>query len=279
MKRTRLLRRCCLLLLMASVAFGASHSIDGVQANPSAVTTGLVTKVIVTASISDQDVIAAGVNLLSVAADGSVIKIIGPMHDDGLNGDATANDHIFSLQLNMDGSVSGNLYYRVSAAFKGSLTRVLSGVILVGVWNQTTLDNIPITFNAPPQWSIQPVPSNSSFRRVVSNVLHYSAISVSSLQNESQFEISIRQNANPQQLTVDNWFTSKSSTIAVPILSTATVTVSGQSALVVVLKEIQNRAHYYIARSNGDVIEIVFPLDQPNFLAEYQAMLQSLVLP
>ena len=44
----------------------------------------------------------------------------GIMHDDGLNGDQTASDGKFSLQISVNEPVAGQFGLRVSAAFQGS---------------------------------------------------------------------------------------------------------------------------------------------------------------
>ena len=50
------------------------------------------------------------------------------MHDDGVNGDAQAGDNIFTLRFTANEAATGEFRLRVSAAFKGVVRRVLSGV-------------------------------------------------------------------------------------------------------------------------------------------------------
>jgi hypothetical protein len=55
------------------------------------------------------------------------------MHDDGLNGDARAGDHIFTLQTTIFQPNPGSLSLRVSAGFQGSLSRTFSPIMTITV--------------------------------------------------------------------------------------------------------------------------------------------------
>ncbi|HWF08832.1 MAG TPA: choice-of-anchor X domain-containing protein [Bryobacteraceae bacterium] len=83
-------------------------------------------------------------NLIRVDALGRA-TIVGTMHDDGLNGDATAADNTYSLVLSVFEQTSGTVNYRVSAAFLGSLVRVQSGLIPLTISGVST----GITITAP----------------------------------------------------------------------------------------------------------------------------------
>jgi len=99
-------------------------------ATPSSVPAGVATQVTFTAIITDTSLIAGSVNLLSVDSQGRS-TVIGTMTDDGLNGDAIANDKQFSYRFSIFQQNAGTLTYRVSAGFRGSLTRTLSANISV----------------------------------------------------------------------------------------------------------------------------------------------------
>lgn len=53
------------------------------------------------------------------------------MRDDGRNGDLKRGDHVFSLRLTINELSVGQMHYRVSAAFKRVLQRVLSSTVVV----------------------------------------------------------------------------------------------------------------------------------------------------
>src|ERR1700693_4724966 len=99
---------------------------------PTSVPAGLGTPVTVTAAVHDSTVIASTVNLQELNAAG-VAAVLGTLHDDGLNGDVTAGDGIFTIQTNLFQPNPGSLSLRVSAGFLGSLTRAFSPVMTVSV--------------------------------------------------------------------------------------------------------------------------------------------------
>jgi len=94
-------------------------------ASPSLITMNTPTMVTVTVQISPTP-IANGVNLLRLAATGTQPTILGVMHDDGLNGDAVANNGIYTLLVPFNEGAAGQIQLEVSAAFSGRLTRTLS---------------------------------------------------------------------------------------------------------------------------------------------------------
>jgi hypothetical protein len=77
--------------------------------------------------------IPGGLNLLRV--DGAAPVILGVMHDDGLRGDAVANDGIYTLLFSV-ASVS-QVQLQASAAFRGTLLRVKSASASVQVVTPT----------------------------------------------------------------------------------------------------------------------------------------------
>jgi hypothetical protein len=116
---------------------------------PSLITVNTPTTVTVTAQISPTP-ITNGVNLLRVGATGTQPTILGVMHDDGLNGDAVANDGIYTLQIRFNEAVVGQIQLQVSAAFKGLLTRSLSSQGTVLIWNKLADQQTGITLAYPP---------------------------------------------------------------------------------------------------------------------------------
>jgi hypothetical protein len=134
-----------------------TRTIGPVNATPSMITVNTSTMVTVTVQITDPALIAGSVNLVLLGALGTQPTILGVMHDDGLNGDAVAGDHIYTLQMPFNESSPSQIQFEVSAAFQGSLKRVVSPiaalVVLPGPPIGFTLDSAqlspagPVSFN------------------------------------------------------------------------------------------------------------------------------------
>jgi hypothetical protein len=100
---------------------------------PSTASVGVATNLLVTSIITDPSLVAGSVNLQQLDANGQVIAVLGTLHDDGLNGDAIANDGAYSFQTTLYETAPAQIKYRVSASFKGSLLRSFSPPIVVNV--------------------------------------------------------------------------------------------------------------------------------------------------
>jgi len=108
-------------------------TIGATAASPTSAPVGVATTVTVTSVITDPSLIPGSVNLQSLNSSGQVIALLGTLHDDGLNGDAVANDGTYTLQTMIYETAPGPVTFRVSAAFKGSLLRVNSAPLTVNV--------------------------------------------------------------------------------------------------------------------------------------------------
>src|SRR3954464_9007189 len=108
---------------------------------PTSIAAGVGTQITVTASISDPALIASTVTLVQVDPSGRTASL-GVMHDDGLNGDVTGGDHIFTLQTTILQANPGTLSLRVSAGFQGSLSRVFSPILPLTITGAGTSVNI-----------------------------------------------------------------------------------------------------------------------------------------
>jgi hypothetical protein len=91
---------------------------------------GSTPQITVTSIITDSSVIPASVVLQRINADGSLTNI-GVLHDDGLNGDVSFGDRLYSLRFPMSSTAPAAFRFRVSAAFKGQVQRVFSETIVV----------------------------------------------------------------------------------------------------------------------------------------------------
>jgi hypothetical protein len=111
--------RSAVFIWMASLPFSA-HATSAVGSlTASAVLAQGTYQVTATTTISSGTLITGGLNLLRV--DGAAPVILGVMHDDGQNGDAVANDGIYTFQFTA-ASVS-QMQLQASAAFRGVLRR------------------------------------------------------------------------------------------------------------------------------------------------------------
>ena len=138
--KTRNCRQILALLFTALPALAGT--IGSTLVSPAATPAGTAAVVTVTSVISDASVIAGSVQLQSLDSTGRVIAITGNLHDDGLNGDAVANDGTYTLQTTVLQNAPGTLIFRVSAGFQGSLTRAFSSQILVSVTGSSVALNI-----------------------------------------------------------------------------------------------------------------------------------------
>lgn len=130
-----------------------AQTIGATAASPASIGVNTPTAIVFTAQIADPRVIAEGVNLLKTDASGRTLAIVGRLRDDGTNGDAVAGDGTFSFGVSVQENTAGQIYYRVSAPFKGVLRRTLSSLIVVSV---RSLPTIAVT--------LSPAPGSSGWR-------------------------------------------------------------------------------------------------------------------
>jgi hypothetical protein len=67
---------------------------------------------------------------LQLNPDGTT-TILGTLHDDGLNRDVFAGDHVFTFVSTLNATSASQLKFQVSAAFRGTLLRIKSSVLSV----------------------------------------------------------------------------------------------------------------------------------------------------
>lgn len=109
---------------------GASGPLVAAPAlTPAVITVGAPTVVRVSSFITSGTglaLITSSVNLIQVDASGKALGIVGKLNDNGANGDLAAGDHIYSGQFTFQPLAPGTIYLQVSAAFQGTLRRMLS---------------------------------------------------------------------------------------------------------------------------------------------------------
>jgi hypothetical protein len=138
-----------------------THNIDWVSISPSTMSSGAGTPVTITAQISDPAVIRNSINLIFVSSTGTP-QIIGTLNDNGVNGDATANDNIFTIVMPFARYPSGTVDLRISAAFTGSLTRAQSGLfelnivppVATSTWTTLTDSQQLLSIQVPSAWNL-----------------------------------------------------------------------------------------------------------------------------
>src|SRR5271165_3960865 len=93
----------------------------------------------VNTSTGDPVLLPNGVNLVRLTAAGAAVSTIGIMHDDGINGDVTANDGIFTLQFPDNETAAGQFQLQCTAAFQGVIQRVKSPAVTITVGASGTI--------------------------------------------------------------------------------------------------------------------------------------------
>lgn len=117
--------------LLAGRASAGSLGIP--EMNPASIKAGAPATVKITVTISDPNYIAGSANVQRINADGSVRSVVGLLHDDGMQGDATANDQVYTLDIPLNETSAGNASFQVSAAYKRELKRTVSAPIVLSV--------------------------------------------------------------------------------------------------------------------------------------------------
>jgi len=118
-----------ILVFLAGASFYA-HATSAATTAVSAVLVNGTYQITATAQLSGNPVlIASGLNLLRV--DGAAPTVVGVMHDDGLNGDAVANDGIYTVLFSAPSVAQMQL--QAAAAIQAQVHRLKSPVVTVPV--------------------------------------------------------------------------------------------------------------------------------------------------
>ena len=111
------------LMLLLVAKMSSAQSIAPVSVSPTSATAGAATTVTATVAIADARL--TSVNLIKIDAAGRSTNL-GPMHDDGLNGDVSSNDRTFTLRFTVLEASPTTISYKASAVLRGVLPRVVS---------------------------------------------------------------------------------------------------------------------------------------------------------
>ena len=79
-----------------------------------------------TTTAGDPTLLPNGLNLIRRSNTGAPVSVLGTMHDDGLNGDATADDGIYTLRFTTTEPTPGTFQLECAAAYRNTVRRVRS---------------------------------------------------------------------------------------------------------------------------------------------------------
>jgi len=134
-KLSRLISSCVTLASIGISVFSTGMAwadFNSLNATPNTLFQNTTTSVKFIADVQpDPKLIKTSIRLLRET--NGVFSVVGTMHDDGLNGDAVANDNRYTLNLNVQTGNPGDLNFQASAAYSGVLKRVQSSPLQVQV--------------------------------------------------------------------------------------------------------------------------------------------------
>jgi hypothetical protein len=216
--------------------------------SPSIITVNIPTVVTVMATITDPTLIAGSANLLRLGATGTQPTILGAMHDDGLNGDAAANDGIYTFQVPFNETVAGQIQLEISAAFKGRLNRVLSAQGSLAVWNSYDFHaTLGISLLVPPTYVVNNTADSLYFTNGDVEVMELATSTLPSGTSLLQYALSdIANNACPavddNNQPVDHVLSNTGGSVMYVLSCTAST----------------DDYNYIIVNSSGDVVKLTY---------------------
>ncbi|MBM3765170.1 MAG: hypothetical protein FJW32_07235, partial [Acidobacteria bacterium] len=151
-----MVRRLVIPVLACLSAFAADPVIGPITIKPTFIPPNTTTQVTITAQITDTTLLANGANVQRLNAAGGVAAVLGNMRDDGLNGDAVANDRIFTLVFPLN-APAGRVAFRTTGAFPNLPARVPSSSIAIDSGAAAT----PLTIDG----SAAPAPNATGWNR------------------------------------------------------------------------------------------------------------------
>jgi Glucodextranase, domain B len=146
-----MLRRTVFLFFALVTAVLAADPVIGtVTTRPTVAPANTPTQVAITALITDVSLSANGANVQRLNSAGSPTAVLGLLHDDGLNGDATAGDRIFTLVFTLNEPSPTRVFFRATASFQGVVQRVSSSTVAVDIGNAASPLSIDAASTAIP---------------------------------------------------------------------------------------------------------------------------------
>jgi hypothetical protein len=133
-----------------------------VSVSPSRLVQGSSVPLVVEVRIDDPGVIRSSVVLLQIAPSGQA-RPLSYLNDDGVSGDLVANDGRFTTNLSLANQSVGQVKLRISAAFRGTLSRTQSSDLSVEITPQLETGGWATLTDSQRLFSIQ-VPSGWNLR-------------------------------------------------------------------------------------------------------------------
>lgn len=124
----------------------AAPTVENLQADPSAIMINKQEQILITAIITDPSLIPNSVYIWKLDNNNRPVAKIETLHDDGLNGDKVAGDHVYSAEVSFWETSPGYLRLLASAAFRGMLRRVKSDVLTIKIRNSLGVMNLTRDF-------------------------------------------------------------------------------------------------------------------------------------
>ncbi|MBS1859363.1 MAG: hypothetical protein JST11_28575 [Acidobacteria bacterium] len=185
--------------LLLAAALGAAPAIGTVTVTPMSIVAGVATQVTFTAAISDPSVIPSSVNVQRRDDQDRFVSILGTMHDDGQNGDATAADGIYTLRTTLTIATTGTVIFKVSAAFHGSPLRTPS----TGIDGTVTGSSGPvvITITSPSNLGYTNITPTTVTGTVAGNVSSVNINDVTTPVSNGRFSAAVPLREGPNYIT------------------------------------------------------------------------------
>lgn len=124
---------CLLWWAFLGQALWASVNMGTPAAFPPVSPVGKPTTITIVIAIPDTALLPSSVNLLRLNGPTLSPTILGQLHDDGQNGDASTGDGIYTLRVSINEPTSTTVRLQISAGFRGMLQRRLSSIINIAV--------------------------------------------------------------------------------------------------------------------------------------------------
>jgi hypothetical protein len=123
---------------------GPQPAFGALAASPPNFVFNTPTTVTFTISIDTPTLNPTTVELQRVDSAGNLIAPVGRMFDNGSNGDAKPGDKVFSLRTSINEPAAVQMYYRVSAAFRGLIRQVVSQQVIVEAVLRTNVPGLEV---------------------------------------------------------------------------------------------------------------------------------------
>jgi hypothetical protein len=177
-------------------------TIGTVTVNPTTIVAGTATSVLVTAVVTDPTLVAGTVNLQQRDANGKLTAILGTLHDDGANGDVTAGDKTYSLQVTLNIATPGTIVFQVSAAFHASPVRALPAGVNGTVTG--TSNPVTITITQPVNLSFVNITPTTVVGSVAGSATAVTINGLNAPVSNGQFSVSVPLREGPNIITASS---------------------------------------------------------------------------